>query len=46
MSHEALFFPALWVSEQWYGYFLRSGKIHAKAKAVIGFDRVIAGKMT
>jgi len=43
MNQTALLFAALWVSEPWYGYFLRSGKIHAKTRAVIAFDRIITG---
>ena len=38
------FFAALYLSEGWYDYFARSKRIHARARAVVLFDRVMTGR--
>ena len=43
-AYFARFFAALYLSEGWYDYFARSGRAHARARAVVLFDRVMAGK--
>ena len=39
------FFAAMWLSEGWYDYYARSKRIHARARAVVLFDRVITGRL-
>ena len=43
-AYYARLFAALYLSADWYGYFERSGRAHARARAVVLFDRVITGK--
>ena len=41
----ARFFAAMWLSEGWYDYYARSKRIHARARAVVLFDRVMTGRL-
>ena len=36
-----LHFAGLYLSEIWYSYYKQSGSIHAKARAMVLYDRVI-----
>jgi hypothetical protein len=40
-----LFFAGLYLSEIWYSKFERDGSIHAKARAIVLFDRVITQRI-
>lgn len=44
MNHLAQFFAALYVSEGWYEGWIRTGRIHRRARAVVLFDRVLNGQ--
>lgn len=39
--HMALLFSALYVSEGWYDKYKRVDSVHAKARAMVLFDRVL-----
>lgn len=44
-AYFARFFAALYLSEGWYDYYARSKRIHARARAVVLFDRVMTGRL-
>ena len=44
-AYYARLFAALYLSADWYGYFERSGRAHARARAVVLFDRVMTGRL-
>jgi site-specific recombinase len=39
-----LLFMALYISEGWYDQWFRTGDVHAKARAIVLFDRVITDR--
>ena len=41
----ARFFAALYLGESWYDFYRRKGSVHARARAVVLFDRVMAGEL-
>jgi hypothetical protein len=40
-NHFELLFAALYMSEAWYDNWLRTKKLHSKARAMVLFDRVL-----
>ena len=40
-NHFALLFAALYISEAWYDNWLRTKRIHSKARAMVLYDRVL-----
>lgn len=45
MTYLERFFAALYLSEGWYDGFVRTGRIHNRARAVVLFDRAVTGRM-
>jgi hypothetical protein len=43
-THLTWIFAALYVSEGWYDGWMRTGRLHNKARAVVLFDRCINGE--
>ena len=43
--NKARFFAALWLSEAWYLDWIRTRRLHRRARAVVLYDRVLCGEM-
>ena len=44
-AYYARFFAGMYLSEGWYDYYRRKQVVHARARAVVLFDRVMAGEL-
>ena len=44
-TYYAWFFAAMYLSEGWYDMYARTGSIHARTRALVLFDRVMAGEI-